>query len=306
MFLILQFLTMLLPLPKSQPTYIGLYMQRTDEVKKQVFHDVLIIASLENGHFVPVEDKDLGEESDASESQRAKIIKAHPKYISFTNGSPTATIYFDKTVFENFDCSRLVVGRTSKIQDVPRQNLSVGRSGFIDGKDISYSHGISLAMNSSSLAINTQTRSKSIDIEITSAVRSLLRNYATKELKKHNKSVLPDSVHMSNITSYSLGSDSSIDYIFSATAETKESNESIAFVARVINNTVNSRLLLHVTNEPSSWGNGYELLDVLDIDGDQVPELIFKVGYYEATGFEIYKMHGNNFKKVFEIVPWGC
>jgi hypothetical protein len=302
----MQFLTMLLPLPKFQSTYIGLYMQRTDEVKKEVFHDVLIIASVENGHYVPIEDRNIGEESDISESQRSKIIKSHPKYTVFTNGSPTATISFNKTAFENFDCSRLVVGRASKIQEVPQQIPTMGRTGFIDGKDISYSHGVSLAINSSSPTINTQTRSKPIDTKITSAIQSLLLNCATTELKKHNKFVRPDSVHMSIVTSYSLGPDSSIDYIFSATAETKESNESIAIVANIVNNTAHTRLSLHATNEPSSWGNGYELLDVLDLDGDQVPELVFKVGYYEATGFEIYKMQNHNFQKAFEIVPWGC
>jgi hypothetical protein len=59
-------------------------------------------------------------------------------------------------------------------------------------------------------------------------------------------------------------------------------------------------------NRPSSWGNGYELQDVLDIDGDKIPELIFETKGYESTGYDIYKLENNKYIRVFSDTTYGC
>ncbi len=45
--------------------------------------------------------------------------------------------------------------------------------------------------------------------------------------------------------------------------------------------------------------------DMLDIDGDRNPELIFIAGYYEATGIGIYNLDCDYRKKAFDFIPWG-
>jgi hypothetical protein len=59
-------------------------------------------------------------------------------------------------------------------------------------------------------------------------------------------------------------------------------------------------------NDLDSWGAGYSLLDILDVDGDGINEIIFEIAGYETTELAIYKLIDGKFEQVLIAFLWGC
>jgi hypothetical protein len=298
--------TCLLMQSAPEPTYFGLYMQRTDQVTSINSHQILIIGSLKDGEFSVVEDDHEPEDSDFSLSNRATIMKSHNRFVAFNRGQSIGTINIEQVSAENFDCSSLVIGQSPTMKPTKLLPHSAGAKGFSGGKDIDYSHSISIALETS-LSVNCQ-QSRSVPLlnSISNKDSLILRDFAFGELRKRNPSLKVDSIRMSDIIPYSFSKNGRIHYVFTCFAETDSSIESLAVIATINSKGIRTELLIANTNESDSWGHGHEFLDAVDLDADGIPEFIFQVGYYEATGFEIYKYHQDCFKKVFDTIPWGC
>ena len=289
-----------------EPAYFGLYMQRTDNVTNKNTHQILIIGSLKGGKFSSVEDQGEPSDSDLASSTRAKIMKSHKGFVAYNHGQSIGRINLDHISTENFECSKLVVGQSSNMQPFKVIPHSAGAKGYSEGHDVDYSHSVSIALETSFASNCEQHWSAPIKNSISNKDSLALRVFAYRELRKHHSSLKADSLKMSIIIPYSFSNDGKVHYVFTCFAENDSSIESLAVVATINSKGVQAELLIANTNESDSWGHGHEFLDALDIDADGIPEFIFQVGYYEATGFEIYKYRQGHFEKVFETIPWGC
>ncbi len=60
------------------------------------------------------------------------------------------------------------------------------------------------------------------------------------------------------------------------------------------------------TQEPGSWGTGYDLIGTTDITGDGTEEVLIRISGYEYQGFSIYEYRDNKLTSVFEGAGFGC
>jgi hypothetical protein len=289
-----------------EPTYFGLYMQRTDNVTNKKIHEILIIGSISDGRYSSIEDQGEYNESNLSLSNRANIIKTHNDYIAFNRGQSIGAFKIDNISLEDFDCSKLVIGKSFSMKPSQSIDHTAGLKGFSGGHDIDYSHSISIALESAVDRKCIQEYSLPLSKPVSEKDSLALHRFALGEIQKRNLSLRAINLQMSNIVSYNLQSMGKILYLFTCFAATDSSIESLAIIASMSSNGINAELLIANTNESDSWGHGHTFLDALDFDNDEIPEFVFQVGYYEATGFEIYKYKNGKFEKVFAIIPWGC
>jgi hypothetical protein len=180
----------------------------------------------------------------------------------------------------------------------------MGRSGYSNGERVDYSLSIAFAIDTPWLLAHAPKERSPLSMQASAEKKPLFKSFCLKEFRKTIPSLSDSSVKLSEIRPFLLGTDTA--YVFTSVAQAEHTISSLAVVALTDGHSITTRMLESETNESDSWGSGHELLDVIDIDGDAIPELIFTVGYYESTGCEIYKLINNRFTKVYGHVLWGC
>ncbi len=288
----------------GKTTFFGLFVQRDNRVDSIESHELLIIGRFADGQYSVVKDAFESDAEDPISSRRAAILRFHRSFIPFQHGSPAGHIVVTQLGIATYDCSELVVGLCAKPEPLSALPQLVGRSGYSNGERVDYSLSIGFAVETPWYLEHPSKDKSSLAIQVSAEKKALFKSFCLAEFRKTIPSLSDTSVTLSEIRPFFLGNDTA--YVFTSIAQTEHTILSLAVVALLENNSITTRMLESETNDSDSWGSGYELLDVVDIDGDSIPELIFTVGYYESTGCEIFKFSDNRFKKVYGHVLWGC
>jgi len=293
----------------NDKTLIALLVVREDLIENCINEEILLIGEYSQGKYGVVSYWD--EKIKDMVSRRKELLEAHKKFTVFRRGTAIKEITTKKMCTAAFDCDEIIVGSgaskslVNNLEDF-KSNLITIASGFSYSKEFSYKTTYYVAINTDSPAINSQQYSIPTHDVISETNKKAIYEYAREELLKKNELIKAQDIKLSTLLAYDLNRDKIKDYIVVAKAENDKTKESGIFVVNIMEKKVVPILAKDLTNRPSSWGNGYELLDVIDLDGDKKPEIIFEVKGYESTGYEIYQFINNRLIEVFDDVIYGC
>jgi hypothetical protein len=288
----------------SASTFFGLYVLRADKIQGKDYHEILLVGRYSEGGFHALEDENEPTLETLPGLPAALRFKQHRSFVPYYSGRPLGQSLVSRVRIESFDCSDLVVGLCSPPEPISSLSSPVDRAGFAGGKDLHYSLSFAFVLEAPWCRAHLASRPTSDPILVSEGTSNTLIQYCRDQLQQSLPSLPDTSFKASAMRPFRIGADTA--YVLTAVARTDSMILSLAIAARVEGRVVTANLEVSNKNEPDSWGSGYELLDVFDIDGDGNAELIFIIGYYEATGIEIYKLDGDRYKKVFDAVPWGC
>ncbi len=290
-------------------TLLAILNVREDLVKKRTTEEILLIGKSSDGKYEVVSHWDNRKK--IMISQRDVLLKKFNKFRVYRRGAVIKEIVVTKVFTDSFDCEELIVGTgESKNMDIGinkhKSNNYEISSGFNQHGNFKYKNTRFIAINSNSSSIKTQSKSIPIRYKIKKDTKKQIYDYVSKELLHKNTEIREGDIKITTLLGYNLNKDNKTDYLVVAKAENSKTKESGIFVLNILKNHITSLLNEGMVNSPSSWGNGYELLDVLDLDGDTIPELIFETKGYESTGYEVFKLENNQFLKVFSDTIYGC
>ncbi len=285
-------------------TFFGLYVLRADKIQGRDYHEILLVGRYSEGGFHVLKDESEPTLETLPGLPATLRFKQHRSFVPYYSGRPIGQGLVSRVRIESFDCSELVVGLCSPLEPISSLSSPVVRAGFSEAKELDYSLSFAFVLEAPWCQTHLVSRSTSAPILVSEGTSTTLIQYCRDRFRQSLPNLPDTSFKASAIRPFRIGADTA--YVLTAVARTDSIILSVAIAARVEGHTVAANLEVTNENEPSSWGSGHELLDVLDIDGDGNAELIFIVGYYEETGIEIYKLHGDKYKKVFDAIPWGC
>ena len=288
-------------------TYISLIFKLYDSVKKHSETDLLIIGKYSNHQYTSFDDVEIESLKNLKKSSSFERLKRNRNFSAFKNGKKIADYTLIGAKFELFSCSSLAVGIANNIKVSTHKrnnNSNRGYKGYSNSKRVDITFKNYIALN------NDSTDSKSNHSNI---LNFKLNANQLKDIKAIISKGFIDSMGIKKIenkdikiTARRITKKRETYLIVRYHHDTDSLCLSSIHVIRYKNKKMTDILKLNNTNSIDAWGAGYSLFDVLDIDGDGNNEIIFEVGYYESTGFEIYKLINNQFKQVLSVVPWGC
>jgi len=290
----------------NDTTYISLMVNMYDAIQKHSQNCVLVIGKYIDGQYIPFEDEQCESLNDIKKTGSLRIFKQNRGFATFQHGVKTGEYNIAGITFESFSCSTLPVGiaNLNSLVNLSKNGSKQGYSGGSKKKRIESTFEYFIALNkipentnyTKSNNLNFKPDSKLLktikDMFFTSYLDSLnIKTINAKDLKL-SAHLISDKKDSCIIATYHHDTDS---LCISST-----------HILQIHGNSVVDMLQLNNTNEIDAWGDGYKLFDLLDIDGDGKNEIIFEIGYYESTGFEIYKLVDNQYKLVLSVIPWGC
>jgi hypothetical protein len=288
-------------------TYISLIFKLYDSVKKHSETDLLIIGKCSNQQYTPFDDVEIESLKNLKKTSSFERLKRNRNFSAFKNGKKIADYNLIGAKVELFSCSSLAVGiaNNNKVSNHKRKsNSNHGYKGYSNRKKVDITFKNYIALN------NIPTDSKSYQSNI---LKFKLNANQLEEIKALISKGYIDSMGIKKIenkdlkiTTRRITKKGGTYFIVRYHHDTDSLCLSSIHIIRYKNKMMTDILKLNNTNAKDAWGAGYSLFDVLDIDGDGNNEIIFEVGYYESTGFEIYKLINNQFKQVLSVVPWGC
>lgn len=80
--------------------------------------------------------------------------------------------------------------------------------------------------------------------------------------------------------------------------------ESLFFVAKTTGNVASVIWYQHPQSETDA--EALYLVDLMDLLGDGVNELIVRRVFYENYRYEVYKRQGQEWKQIFQTAVFGC
>ncbi|MDD4968640.1 MAG: hypothetical protein PHT07_04340 [Paludibacter sp.] len=292
---------------KDDTTYISLLVEMYDAVHNIHSSKLVIIGNFIDNKYTAFEDIECESLKDLKKSRSYDIFKRNRNFAIFQNGQHIADYNIIGATFESFSCSTLATGIANKKTDgahFQKSNSVLGYSGFSNKKkiEVTFKNYIALsnfpnkATHKQADILKFKPDSKQLDTLRAMISRGYLDSLGLKTVKNKDFKI--------SVRAISSRKDTCL--IVNYHHDTDSFCISSIHVIRKMNNKFTDILTLNNKNEIDAWGAGYELFDVMDIDGDGNNELIFEVGYYESTGFEIYKLENDQFKQVLSVIPWGC
>lgn len=186
------------------------------------------------------------------------------------------------------------------------------------------------ALNSSSGAVKTQIHSAPLKTTLSEIQKKKLLEIARQKYQdqKVDQKFLKN-MKIEKSISYDLDGDGTIEHFLKTSIETIDTEYAEAIET---GNSTDSTPYIHedtkimliwaridgqnVTTIPISakegkfdvWENAYDLVDVLDIDGDTIPEVVFvaEIAQIEYAGFQIYQFINGKFQLVYFGAGSGC
>lgn len=270
--------------------------------------EVLPLAFIEDQTYYEA----AGHEDAELESRREKLLSLHSSFDVFVDTFSTAQFEVDSVVTTSYLCSELQAGRghlTDSSRIDTSQNDVYGEVARLSQNDRVHRLGMGVAIGRDSIGGDTTMKRRRAPYKDSSLTES--KYVAFRELGRHYMEVRADSVvesdvKLETVTPVDFEHDGITEYIVVAKQRSDDGTQSVAFAGRFANSRWVELFQDSRDNRPSAWGNGLNLLQVLDIDGNNIPEVVFQVGGYEAFSYEIYEYRDGGLIKVFDQTPYGC
>lgn len=297
------------PNKSSSTTLIALLVLKEDLLRNKKYEEILLISKYSQGKYDVVSRWDDIKKLEISE--RRDLLRDHNKYIVYQNGEPIKEAVVNKICLVGYECSAIDIGcvkttsSLTTIKNKMRGRLEKEYSGFDSGINFKEKTSAFIALNSDSPTTKKQKTSLMIK-NVSQSVVARISEYTKNKILKNQPSINPKDVKITQVLAYNLTGDKSVQYVVEAKAENEKTKVSGIYIVQSVGNSIKEIFSTTMSNDPESWGNGYSFLDVFDIDGDGIPELIFEVRGWESTGYQIYQLEKGSYKKVFDDVISGC
>lgn len=291
----------------NDKSVFALLFIREDHVKKIMVHEIYPVSLYSKGIY-----KDASVSSDSVKEGLNLVLNEYKDFTIFQKGVKIGELQVTKIQKEDFDCNEILVGignanisgDTNKI--LPFDNPTRASS-FKEGRDISYVMKHLVALNSDSRTVKTQKRSSPLKTVLSQIQKDKLLEIVKQKYGEHKieKKFLRD-IKIKTSKSYDLNGNGAIEHILITTIKVEDGIANLVIFAKIEDNNVVPLTYLFDIEYSNSWGKGYDLVDVLDIDGNGIPEVILEFGGYEVRYFEIYQFNQGKFQKVFSGAGYGC
>lgn len=292
----------------NDTVYLSLYFVRNDEVKHTTEGEILIFGKYAIGKYFQVTDYDT---TSQPIPERKLILDANKNFTAYYKGSVLANVLIDNIDTSNFDCEELTVGlcRNSSINEFIKKRTNEHnqtRAGSIGGTEIQYSLSNFLALSTNVMQPEkTIPNKQSLNASESKQIDQLLK----AKFKLYRDSLSGHMILDRKFTSQIRFKPEKSPVFVTVTTcldTTKEIFISLLYIFRRNNGKIETMFEKLDDVGTDSWGSGYEFIDAVDIDSDNVPELIFRVDGYEWSGIEIYKYLNGKFIKVLDTGLYGC
>lgn len=270
--------------------------------------EVLPLAFTENQAYYNA----AGHEDSNSISRREKLLSYHSSFDVFVDTFSTAQFEVDSVVTTSYLCSELKAGRGHLADSSRIDSNQVGIYGEVarlSQKDRVHHLGMGIAINRDSTggdSTKSLRRGLGRDTSLTESKYVAFRELGRHYLEVEADSVIETDIHLETITSVDFERDGTTEYLVVAKRKSDNGTHSVAFAGRFTDSGWVELFRDSRASRPSAWGNGLSLMQVVDLDRNNVPEVVFKVGGYEAFSYEIYQYEDGRLAKVFDWTPYGC
>ena len=289
--------------PSAHGRMLALCITRHDRIHESLKNEILVLGELRSGVYRPIADDEPVTLEDSNSSQRVQLMKRGKEFDVFNRGACIGSMHLTSISLDDFDCSPLFVGTGSPTVPVDTSRISHSISGSGEAGDFDYSLTYRLALSSlPGEPVPTGSR-RATPGRVDS---NTAREFAVRALAGSTKKTERGEVHLKSVDLCQTAAGGEGAIVFAAVRKIGKEAHSLCGAISVYGNRIDTLLIIRDVEEGSSWGAGYSFLDALDLDNDGIPELIFSVGYYESTGFEVYKFIRGRYRKVMETIPWGC
>lgn len=290
-------------------TVVALLVSRDDRIAGDTIFEVLPLARYADGAYRTVVGWEIPGDADVLRGD--SLLAVHRRYAVFRKGRQVGSMVVDSVVRDDFECSELPVGKGTATVEAgafgavqPTVPMIRGRMG---GREVRYGLTVLLALDERAPAVDTQGRSIPDPAALRPDQRSLLVEEATRRVAEQAGQEGGPGVDVRSLTSYDFDGDGTYEHLVVVGATDREGrSHSVVLAGRFRDGRWMPLLAESRSEAPDSWGDGYRLLDVMDLDGDSVPEIVFEVRGYEATSYGIYGFTGEGFEQAFSEVLFGC
>ena len=245
---------------------------KKDLVNDTITNEVLVFAQYSKGKYKDVHywDKKINKMI----SHRKSILKRHKRFRAYLRGQPLGELTIDEINMASFACDELLIGsnheniilKAGKYKPYMLETLD----NFNQNNEPRYKNTKLLAINRDSPSIHTQQRSKPISTKTSENLKKLIKKYVSNMLIKQNSKIIERDIRINTLLSYDFNGDHRIEYLVIAEGKNENTKQSGVFVLNIKEGKIISLLNESMKNRPDSYGNGYELLDAFDIDGDNI------------------------------------
>ena len=287
---------------------IGLFVVRHDLATGDTALQILPIATGSGGEVRPVRffPRREGEKAEAD-----SLLKVHPAYEVFRRGERIASFRVDEVVRAPFYCSELQVGqgRAELGKDVSalvRDSAALSWSTSVDGQPTRPRLTLLLALDASARAVGTQSRSRPLDVPLSEDETSTLTEAAFRALVSSGGAVERERVRIEDRRAYDFDLDGVPEHVVVAAADPGRGRRTVLLAGRFRGGRWLPLAGRGHINSRVDWGRGVRLLDVLDLDGDAIPEVVIEIGGYEAFRYEVLAYTAEGLEPVFSEVLFGC
>lgn len=296
------------PTDGSGPSVVALLVIRQDRIAEDTVFEILPLTLRTDSAYRAITGWEVPGARDVVRGD--SILRVHPRYAVFRRGERIGSVVVDTVVQDHFDCSELFVGKGQVTWEVPTgpapSGEAVWRQGSVGGEEVDYGLSALVALDDRAPALDTQHRSIPGSAALTADQRSLLVDEAGRRLAEQAGAEAGSEVDVRSLVSYDLDGDGTDEHLLVAGSRGDDRWHSVVLAGHLQDGAWVPLLAESRSEEPDAWGDGYRLLDVLDLDGDAVPEVVFEVGGYEATSYRIFRFTGDAFEEVFSEVLYGC
>ncbi len=282
---------------------LSLVFVRTDNIKNTTESQVLIFGEYCNGKYSVIDDT-----NNSVPSKRDSVLQKNKNWTLYFQSNPLCSLTVTKIDSAQYDCTPLMVGISKEKIDttklIERQHEYIqGSEGYSKGKEVNYSQTTFFATNE--MEATTQIMKTPTD--------SLLKNPALsglgtvlKRIYKSRDTMVYLNLYKNVVTPFTINEEQYYLSTSDCSDTIKQMLASMLCIFKIKNNTIDTVATMYKGLAIDSWGNGYNIIDMEDIDGDGIPELIMLEEGYEDSAVVIINLKDLKFNIVFNRDLFGC
>jgi len=307
----------------SASTVFGLLYVKDNNCADQIVTELYPICKFSNGKF-----EEVSIQTDSGHCCPDFILRKVKDFTVFESGSVIGRFEVSEVGIGGYDCSDILVGRGTT--DIPNTTLRAKSEDKFEevnelraGELLSYKQKRLSSQNLVPKAVGAQNLARPLDKILTKKQVNNLIELAKKKYEETNDGVrFLDSIRVEISKSYDLDGDAKIEQLFVTSAKIEhiikgkcESGDTswreeseLRLTLWVQLDDSQYKLISHSIDKKvsDSWDESYEFIDLLDIDGNNIPELIMESYGYEYYSFQVYRFSRGKFELVFDGAGYGC
>ena len=167
----------------SDTTYISLFVEIRDNIKKTNRNSILIIGKYFDGKYLPFEDILCENVGLLKKTDSWRIFQTNKKFFAYKNGILKTECLVDGLNLESFSCSTLAVGKINNKSFIESKSKpKQGYEGKSEGKDVNVSFDYLVALNKQ-ISQNPNEIKLNLNMELQKRIKASLKTHFLDSLK---------------------------------------------------------------------------------------------------------------------------